>query len=336
MRGIVGNERAQALLERAVAGDGLRHAYLLHGPASVGKLTLALAFAQALLCQRRQPGEVDACGECVACRKVAHGNHPDLTIIEPEKDKRWLKLEALQEAMRLATLAPAESAHRILIIPEADRIQERTTNAFLKTLEEPPEGVVIILITTDAENMLPTVLSRCQMIPLRLAPAAEIAAALRERWGVAPDAAERLAASANGRMGWAVRAHEHPEEQAARERLVERIVSLVGAAPDERMRVAASFGSDNAACRVALEQWIAWWRDVTLAANGARGLLSAGATRQAAERVGAALTPAQAREFLDALIDAHASMDINANPRLTLENLALALPGPRRQPSARR
>ncbi|MDE3230580.1 MAG: hypothetical protein KGO05_11940, partial [Chloroflexota bacterium] len=257
-------------------------------------------------------------------------------LIEPEKDKRWLKLEALQEAMRLATLAPAESAHRILIIPEADRIQERTTNAFLKTLEEPPEGVVIILITTDAENMLPTVLSRCQVIPLRLAPAAEIATALRERWGVAPDAAERLAALANGRMGWAVRAHEHPGEQAARERLVERIISLVGAASDERMRVAASLGSDNAACRVALEQWIAWWRDVTLASNGARGLLSAGATRQAAERLGAALTPTQAREFLNALIDAYASMDINANPRLTLENLALALPIARRQPSARR
>lgn len=335
MRGIVGNEQARTLLERALDGERLRHAYLLHGPAEVGKLTLALAFAQALLCQRRQPGEADACGECAACRKVAHGNHPDLAIIEPEKDRRWLKIEALHEAMRLATLAPAESAHRILIIPEADRIQERTANAFLKTLEEPPEGVVIILITTDAENVLPTILSRCQVIPLRLAPAAEIEAALRERWGVAPDAAARLAALANGRMGWAVRAHERPDEQAARERLVERIVELVGAAPDERMRIAVSLGADNAACRVALEQWIAWWRDVTLAANGARGLLSAGKARQAAERVGAALTPTQARDFLDALVAALASMDINANPRLTLENLALALPTPPRQPSAR-
>lgn len=336
MRGIVSNEQARELLERALEGERLRHAYLLHGPAGVGKLTLALAFAQALLCQRRQPGDVDACGECVACRKVTHGNHPDLAIIEPAKDKRWLRLEALQEAMRLATLAPAESAHRILIIPEADRIQERTTNAFLKTLEEPPDGVVIILITTDAENMLPTVLSRCQVIPLRLAPAEEIEAALRERWGVAPDAAARLAALANGRMGWAVRAHEHPDEQAARERLVERIIALGGAPSDERMRIAASLGADNAACRVALDQWIAWWRDVTLAANGARGLLSTGAARQAAERLGAALTPEQARDFLDSLVTALASMDINANPRLTLENLALALPTPRRQASVRR
>jgi DNA polymerase-3 subunit delta' len=332
----VGNEQAQAILERALASGQMRHAYLLHGPAGVGKMTLAMAFAKAVLCQRRQMGESEACGECAACRKVAHGNHPDLAVIEPEKDKRWLKIENLREAIHLTTLSPTESEHRILIIPEADRIQERTANAFLKTLEEPPEGVIIVLITTDAENMLPTILSRCQVIPLRLLPAEQISQALRERWDVAPVAAERLAGLANGRMGWAVRAHERPEEQASRERLVERIIAMVGAPADERMRIATTLGADNAACRIALDQWIAWWRDVTLAANGAHGLLSSGTARQSAERVGTALSPTQTRLFLEELLTAHASMDINANPRLTLENLALALPTPQRKAAARR
>ncbi len=329
MRSVVGNAQAQAILERALATGQTRHAYLLHGPAGVGKRTLALAFAQAALCQRRQPGESAACGECVSCHKVAHSNHPDLAVIEPEEGKRWLAVATIHEMQHLVSLAPAESEHRIFIIPEAERIQERTANTLLKTLEEPPEGVIILLLATDPDTLLPTILSRCQLIALRPLTAEQISQALRERWDVAPAAAERLAGLANGRLGWAVRAHERPEEQAERERLLERIMALIAAPPDERMRIAATFGADNAAARVTLDQWISWWRDVTLAANGAHGLMSSGAARREAERVGGAIGPERARSFLEALLAALASMDINANPRLTLENLALELPAAR-------
>ncbi|HEX8998169.1 MAG TPA: DNA polymerase III subunit delta' [Ktedonobacterales bacterium] len=334
MRSVVGNPQAQAILERALSSGQTRHAYLLHGPEGVGKMTLALAFAQALLCQRRQPGEVEACGECVACRKVAHGNHPDLAVIEPEDGKRWLSVERIREMVHLTSLAPTESERRIFILPEAERIQEKTANTLLKTLEEPPESVIILLLATDADNLLPTILSRCQLIPLRPLPPEQISQALRDRWEMEPEAADRLAGLANGRLGWAVRAHERPDEQAERERLLERIISLCAAPQDERMRIAATLGSDNAATRVTLDQWITWWRDVTLAANGAHSLMSSGAARREAERVGRAIGADQARGFLDALLAALASMDINANPRLTLENLALALPR-LRQASAR-
>ncbi len=329
MHAVVGNQQAQAILERALISGQARQAYLLYGPEGVGKLTLAQAFAQALLCQRRPLDSSDPCGECVSCRKVAHHNHPDLALIEPEDGKRWLAIETVREMVRLASLAPTEGAHRIFIIPEAERIQERTGNALLKTLEEPPDDVVILLLATDPDDLLPTILSRCQLVALRPLAPAEISAALRERWSVAPDAADRLAALANGRLGWAVRAHERPEEQAERERLLERIIALAGAPSDERMRIAATLGSDNAATRVTLELWIAWWRDVALAASGAHSLLSSGAARREATRLGAAIGPEPARLFLRALIEALASMDINANPRLTLENLALALPTPR-------
>ncbi|HZC06210.1 MAG TPA: hypothetical protein VE338_11275, partial [Ktedonobacterales bacterium] len=110
------------------------------------------------------------------------------------------------------------------------------------------------------------------------------------------------------------------------ERTLERIVALVAAPVDERMRIAGELGSDNATVRTTLDLWIGWWRDVTLVANGAHALLSAGMARHAAERIGVAIGPNRARAFLDALLMALASMDINANPRLTLENLALELP----------
>ncbi len=330
MRGVIGNERAQALLERALAGDQARHAYLFTGPEGVGKTTTALAFARALLCQRRASGQSDACGECASCRKVASGNHPDLTIIEPLKEngkqKFWITVNQLREAERLATLAPSESDHRVFIIPAMRRIKEGTANTILKTLEEPPPGVTLILIANEAGEALPTIRSRCQ--PVQFNPIAPdvIARALRERWNVEAAEAERLAGLANGRLGWAVRAHEQPDTARQREEALARIAAMATQAVDERMRVAATLGADNASARAALDLWTLWWRDVTLAANGARRLLTTGEPRRAAERVGPAIGPERARVFLETLLAAEATLDVNANPRLMMENLALDLP----------
>ncbi|HEX9039333.1 MAG TPA: DNA polymerase III subunit delta' [Ktedonobacterales bacterium] len=326
MRGVFGAERACALVERALASGETRHAYLFTGPEGVGKSTLALAFARALLCQRRLPGESDACGECLSCRKVTSGNHPDLLVIEAEKGKRWIKIEALRAAEHLLALAPSESERRVAIIPEMGRVQPATANTLLKTLEEPPPGVVLILAANEASEVLPTILSRCQVIPISPTAPEVIARALRERWGVEQAEAERLVGLANGRLGWAVRAHERPEEAQAREEALAHIAVMAGRPLDERMRAAAALGSDNASARVALDLWSLWWRDVTLAANGAPRLLTFGEPRRAALRLGPAIGPERARLFLERLLAAQATLDVNANPRLTLESLALDLP----------
>ncbi len=330
MRGVIGNERAQALLERALASGQARHAYLFTGPEGVGKTTLALAFARALLCPRRAPGAGDACGECSSCRKVASGNHPDLTIIEPLKEngkqKYWITVEQLRVAERLAALAPSESDHRVFIIPAMARIRENAANTILKTLEEPPPRVTLILIANEPGEVLPTILSRCQQASLSPIAPDVIARALRERWGVEAAEAERLVGLANGRLGWAVRAHERPDEARSREEALARIAELPTKPVDERMRVAAALGSDNASARAALDLWALWWRDVTLAANGAQRLLTTGEPRRAAERLGQAIGPERARAFLETLLAAEATLDVNANPRLTMENLALDLP----------
>jgi DNA polymerase-3 subunit delta' len=333
MRGVVGNERAQALLERALASDQARHAYLFTGPEGVGKTTLALAFAQALLCQRRAPGEGAACGECASCRKVKSGNHPDLTIIEPLKEngkqKFWITVDQLRDAERLASLAPSESNHRVFIIPAMRRIKESAANTILKTLEEPPPRVTLILIANEPGEVLPTILSRCQHVSLSPVAPDIIARALRERWHVEAAEAERLAGLANGRLGWAVRAHEKPDEAKAREETLARIAEMVTKPVDERMRIAASLGSDNANARATLDLWALWWRDVTLAANGAQRLLTTGEPRRVAERVGQAIGPERARVFLEALLAAETTLDVNANPRLMMENLALDIPAAR-------
>jgi DNA polymerase-3 subunit delta' len=318
------------MLERALASGQTSHSYLFTGPEGVGKTTMALAFAQALLCPRRAPGTTEPCGVCVACRKVVSGNHPDLLVIEPlkegSKEKFWITIEQLREAERLVTLAPYEGERRVVIIPRMRRIQEKTVNTLLKTLEEPPPSVTLILIATEPSEVLPTILSRCQLVSFPpIAPEA-IAQALRARWSASEADAARLAGLACGSLGWAVRAHQNSEAAKEREEALKQIASLASRPVDERMRMAAALGPDNASARRTLDLWTIWWRDVTLAASGAHRLLTSGEIRATAERIGPAIGPERARAFMATLLEATQTLDVNANPRLLLENLALDVP----------
>ncbi|MBF6589854.1 MAG: DNA polymerase III subunit delta' [Ktedonobacterales bacterium] len=326
MREVVGNRQARALLERAALADAVRHAYLLTGPEGVGKTTLAWAFARLLVCERRAPSSAEACGVCAACHKLAHGNHPDVLLVEPPPGTRFLPVESVREVLRSANLAPSEGRWRIFILPRVERLLPAAANALLKTLEEPPPGVVLLLTSAEPEALLATILSRCQLVPLGPLALEEIVEALEAHWAVAPAEARELAALANGRLGWAVRAHEHPELREQRAERLGQLAALVPANRDQRLRQAGVLGSDMESARYTLEVWMLWWRDVVLAACGATHLATTGAARGEAERQGRALGEERARAFMESLFAARTALDANANPRLTLEVLMLDLP----------
>ena len=327
MTSVVGHQQARALLARAAASGQVSHAYLLTGPRNVGKTTLAFAFAELLECETPDYVSGAACGVCASCRKIEHGNHPDVTLVEPEEGKRQLGVDAVRETVvRMANLAPSAGRWRVFILPDVERMTANTVNALLKTLEEPPEGVVLLLTSSEPDTLLPTLISRCQIVPLQALMADEIADALQRRWQVPEEEARALAALANGRLGWAVAAHEHPELREERSEQLTRIVSLAEASRDERIRAAGAFAADGETARRVLELWTVWWRDVVLAACGAAHLASAGAPRREAERQGHALGCERAQSFLRALIEAQNALDANANARLTLEVLMLDLP----------
>ena len=326
MRAIYGNQQARARLERAALGDAVSHAWLLTGPADIGKTTLALEFARLLQCTGRAPTDSDPCGECASCRKIAHGNHPDVTLIEPKKDERTLKVEIVREMIRMASLAPTEGNWRIFVIPDIERTVPAGMNALLKTLEEPAPQVILLLTSSEPETLLPTVLSRCQIVPMLPLSPDEVARALSERWQVADAEARALAGLANGRLGWAVRAAEKPELREQRIHELEELAGLATATRDERLRRASALGTDVDSARRVLELWALWWRDVVLAAGGAGHLVTSGALRTQAERLGRALGVERAQVFMKALLDAQLALEANANPRLTMEVLALDLP----------
>jgi DNA polymerase-3 subunit delta' len=332
MRPVAGHVAAQQMLGRAIAAGQVSHAYLFTGPPQIGKTTLARTCAQMLLCERPNTTAFTPCGECVACRKIRHGNHPDVALVEAAEGKRLLGVEQVREAIHRASQSPSEGQWRIFILPQVELMTPSTTNALLKTLEEPPPHVVLLLTSAEPDTLLPTLLSRCQPMPLQPLTTAEVAEALRTRWNIAEDEAHALAALAHGRLGWAVQAHEQPGLREQRARLLDDVTGLMGRGRAERLKLAAQFASDGETARAALEIWTLWWRDVTLAACGATNLVSEGRTRREAEHQGQVLGPERAQAFLRALIAAQANLDQNANPRLVFDVLMLDLPHLPRSP----
>jgi DNA polymerase-3 subunit delta' len=327
MRETVGHEHAWDRLLSVFERGQVHHAYVLAGPESIGKTTLALDFARLLVCESSLPAAEKPCGVCAACRRVTHGNHPDVLLVEAEEGKRLLGVDAVRETVvRMANLAPSAGGWRVFVIPEVERMTANTVNALLKTLEEPPPGVVIVLTSAEPETLLPTLLSRCQVLALQPLPTEDIARALRERWHASAEEAAALAELAQGKLGWAVRALERPELRNARVQVLERLAGLARTPRDERLRQAAGLAPDAETARTTLRLWLHWWRDVTLAACGSPHLASAGSARAEAERQGRALGQQRAEAFLRKLLDAQAALDANANPRLTYDVLLLDLP----------
>lgn len=178
---LVGHAPALEKLKQAVRLGRLGHAYLFAGPEGIGKRRLARHVAQALLCEVNSETDFDPCGRCPACVQVAHGSHPDLLEVAKPDGKTDLPIAAIQELVAQLGLKPARGKRKIAIVDDADDLNEESANCFLKTLEEPPPGSLLILIATSAETQLATIQSRCQTLrldPLTSDQAAKVLAAL--------------------------------------------------------------------------------------------------------------------------------------------------------------
>ena len=202
---IVGHDWAVEVLAAGITHGRVGHAYLITGPAQVGKTTLAITFAMALNCEN---DEARPCGRCRPCTLIKANRHPDITIIEPEvsnRGKQSIKIDTMRELQRKLQLAAVEARYKVGIITEFDAANPNAANAFLKTLEEPPGDTVLILTATEADSLLDTIKSRCRVVGIRPIPTDTVQQALRTRWNVDSEQAHLLAHLANGRLGWALK-----------------------------------------------------------------------------------------------------------------------------------
>ncbi|MEN9714522.1 MAG: hypothetical protein RLZZ164_1186 [Actinomycetota bacterium] len=196
---LFGQSEAIAALEQAVAGkaDRLNHAWLFTGPPGSGRSNIAVAFAAALVCDQ------DGCGTCQSCTLALAGNHPDIDVLTTEKVS--ISIEEVRELVQDSQLGGTMSRFKIMIIEDADRMVERTSNVLLKALEEPPAGTIWILCAPSEADMLPTVRSRVRRVALKTPSVEEVAELLVTRDGVDRKLALTVAAEAQSHIGMARR-----------------------------------------------------------------------------------------------------------------------------------
>ena len=239
---------------RAISLERPPHALLLIGPDGVGKTTLALDLAAGLLCQEPDPAR-RPCRACSSCRRVEHGQHPDLHRVAPEGAGEQIRLAQVQQLAAELALLPMEGRLRVAVITDAHRMNPDAQNALLKVLEEPVGAACIVLVADDAATLLPTVLSRTAR--LRCGPVAtSVIADLLVEQGVAdPPRARVLAASSGGMPGIAERTCAS-DAALLRPQLDRRLLDLLGA--DRRARFAAA--SDLMAAGAALDAFLSTGR----------------------------------------------------------------------------
>lgn len=185
---IIGHDRIKTVLSSAIERDRLHHGYLFSGPHGVGKFSFALALAATLNCDRRAPGTfAPSCGECSSCKRTSSRQHPDLHFIAPTGTQiKTIKIEAIRELQRICISKPFEKGYRFVFIDDAHYMSEEAANALLKTLEEPPERTVLVVITDQPHRLLETILSRCQLMRFGSLKATEVSAALEKIYTLQP------------------------------------------------------------------------------------------------------------------------------------------------------
>jgi DNA polymerase-3 subunit delta' len=317
---VVGHARVVARLGAAAARGRVPHAVLVLGPAGVGKRAVADAFAARLLCDT--PVGVDACGTCAQCTRVAAGTHPDLQVVVRESERRDIRIEQVRELARWLGLQPLMTRRKIAIVDEAQCLNESAQNALLKTLEEPPPSSVLVLLSTSAALMLPTVRSRCQVLRLDPLSADAVVTVLVAR-GLEPARAARLAPLAEGAPG-RVLALEAEAAARARERVLAELPRLAALDAPALGHLAQDLarGPSDAALATAL----AWYRDVLHAHVAGDAIPPANADVAAAVREAAAGTsvPRLLRQ-LTVVCDTIDGISRNANRTLALETMLLRL-----------
>ncbi|PFG41948.1 DNA polymerase-3 subunit delta' [Isoptericola jiangsuensis] len=226
---VVGQPEAVATLRRAATEPAaMTHAWLLTGPPGSGRSVAARAFAAALQCTGTD-GVTGGCGRCHACTTTLAGTHPDLTVVATEKVV--IQVSEVRDLIVAAARTPAAGRFRVILVEDADRMAERTTNVLLKAVEEPAAHTVWVLCAPSAQDVLPTIRSRCRSVTLRVPPAQDVADLLVRRDGVDPDLALRAARAAQSHVGLARRLARDPEARRRRGEVLE-IARRIRGVPD--------------------------------------------------------------------------------------------------------
>lgn len=327
---LIGQNWAEEMLRQHIATGSLRHAYLFSGPRGVGRRTLALRFAQAINCptplENGQP-----CGTCRICKQIENMQQADLNVLQAETEGGTLKVDEVRNLQHMLSLAPYESEYRIALLLRFEEANASAQNALLKTLEEPNRRVVLLVTADDPENLLPTIVSRCELLRLRPLPLKEMAVVLRKEKGLDENQARLVAHIAGGRPGYALRLAEDASLLDAREESLQNCLRIIGFGRIERMQFVEKMtrrrgrAEAKSDLRGELSNWLSFWRDVMLTSFGSQTPIANLDYEQQISKIASQTTHKKATCVVADL--EHAFVRLNtANLQVMLDNLLLTWP----------
>ena len=309
---IIGHQRILEFLKKSIKNKRMAHAYLFTGPAHLGKKTVALEFIKMLNGQ-----------------EIEQAVHPDILIVEPEIiDKKGVKKElaiSIDQARKIQhqmSLFPYQADYKIVLIDQAEKMTIEASNCLLKTLEEPTGQAILILITTDRQLLLPTIVSRCQMVKFLPVAKDEIEKDLDEKFRPLRPKFSQVLCLANGRPGLVIQYLENPALLQAQNKIISQLEKLIRADLNERYQYIERIAKDVPQARQIVNAWLFWFRDLLLLSVGCGNLVIYPETNRYKDCYSLAKLKAiiQAIKKTDLLL---ANPSINA--RLALEVLMLEL-----------
>lgn len=328
-RSIRGHDRVVESLRSGLRSERFPHAFLFVGPEGIGKRAFALTLAQALLCEARAEAELDPCGVCPGCVQAEAFTHPDLITAGRPEDKQELPIKVVRDLCDEFSLKPARGGRKVAVVDDVDTMNDEAANAFLKTLEEPPPGAVLILIGTSPEQQLETVVSRCQVVRFEPLEPDELASLLVEK-GVASEPAEalKLATLADGSVGRAIGLAD-PDMGRYRRDLIDGLAGERGFDPGEHVKLLDAFakqaGKESSAQRrrVRLMVWelARLFRGVLWQTAGLEPPSPDPDDRRAIARLAERLEPEDVFVLADRAMDADYHLQRNIYMPLVLESL---------------
>jgi DNA polymerase-3 subunit delta' len=316
---IKGQSQAIKILQKEIATVSISGAYLFTGPTGVGKTLTALTFAKALNCKRKG---IDSCDECSSCQKIEHHNHPDVRIIAPENNS--IKIEQIRNLKRESSYKLYEGKRKVWIIEEADKFGLAAANSILKILEEPPPQAAIILISQTKEGLLPTILSRCEVIRFFPLPLQEIEKIIAQQLPQDSNKIHILAKLARGRVKEALHLAKKENTLEIREGLLNALQKNMNL--EEIFKLAARWANyKEKELQRFFDMILFWFRDILiLGQGGGKWLINYDKVEELA-REKDKYSVKEIKKIMETIEKARYYLKSNVNQKLVLESLWLKL-----------
>jgi DNA polymerase-3 subunit delta' len=322
---IIGHDWAVELLIGHLKRGKPRHAYLITGPANVGRRTLAIKFAQAINeMDSNEPGVFDP--DSQDSKRIENMQHPDMSVVVRKPGDRDIKIAGIRELQKQLSLSPYMSKFRFALLLNFEDANNNASNALLKTLEEPASQVVMILTAQSPESLLPTIVSRCEHIRLRPVSVEVLAGELQSRWGISSEDANLYAHISGGRPGLAISYIGNEALLEQRKETLNDLVRMIDSNRTGRFAFAKGMCKDKEKFIETLNLWQSFWRDEMIRKTGALGGISNIDYEIEIDRVADKLTIGEIKDILRGIDISLAAIYSNVNPLLNAETLLLKFP----------